>query len=192
LAYTGTWLRDGRALITDGNDLNSQSGGDVARVANGGRGPIEPLVASNYLERYATPSPDGRWLAFTSNKSGREEVYVQPLSGDGDQVQVSQEGATEVVWAPDSRELFYRGANNGRNVLMSAQLTTTPGLAVVSQRALFPIPDIVGSGPHANFDVSPDGKTLALARRSSQRHIVVIQDLPGLVKKLRTAGASAP
>ena len=192
LSYTGIWLRDGSALITDANDLNGQSGGDVARVGNGGHGPrVEPLVASNFLERYAAPSPDGRWLAYTSDKSGREEVYVQPLSGDGDQVQVSQDGGTEVVWAPDNRGLYYRGAKDGENVMMFAQLATTPALTIVSQRSLFPIPDIVGAGPHANWDLSPDGKTMALVRRSTNRHIVVIQDLPGLVRKLRST-SSAP
>jgi len=189
LNYTGTLLRDGSALITGGNDLNGHSGADVARVANGGRGPIEPLVASNYLERYATPSPDGRWLAFTSDKSGREEVYVQPRSGEGDQVQVSQDGGAEIVWAPDSRGVFYRSASTAKHLMMFAQLATAPALTVVSQRVLFPIPDIVGTGPHANFDVSPDGKTLALVRRSSNRHIVVIQDLPGLLRKLRSSAA---
>ena len=193
LNYTGIWLRDGSALITDANDLNGQSGGDVARVGNAGRGPnVEPLVASTFLERYAAPSPDGRWLAYTSDKSGREEVYVQPITGDGDQVQVSQEGGTEVVWAPDSKGLYYRGARDGENVMMFAQLATAPALTIVSQRSLFLIPDIVGAGPHANWDLSPDGKSMALVRRSSNRHIVVIQDLPGLVRKLRSTSTATP
>ncbi len=192
LNYTGTWLSDGSTLITEANDLSGQSGSDIARVGKGGHGPIEPLVASNYLERYATPSPDGRWLAFTSDKSGREEVYVQPLSGEGDQVQVSQEGGAEIVWAPDSRGVYYRGASSASNVMMFAQLSTAPALTVVSQRVLFPIPEIVGTGPHANFDISPDGKTLALVRRSSNRHIVVIQDLPGLLRELRSGAGTRP
>ena len=79
-----------------------------------------------------------------------------------------------------------------QNVMMSARLANTPSLAVASQRALFSIPDIVGSGPHANFDVSLDGKTLALVRRSPNRHIVVIQDLPALLRKLRGAGTASP
>jgi Tol biopolymer transport system component len=192
LSYTGTWLRDGSALITDANNLRGSSGGDFARIANAGRGPLEPLLDGPYIERYALPSPDGRLLAFASNRSGREEIYVQSLSGDGDGVQVSREGGSEPVWAPDGRELFYRGLSDGRIVLIAATLRPTPDLAVTSQRVLFPIPDIVGSGPHANYDISPDGRTFAMSRQSPSRHIVVIQDLPELLRRLRGTARTTP
>jgi dipeptidyl aminopeptidase/acylaminoacyl peptidase len=187
LTYTGTWLRDGSALITDGNDLNGVSSGDIVRVANGGRGPIEPLVASTYLEAYAVPSPDGKWLAFASDQSGRYEVYVQPMDSKGDQLQVSQEGGTEPVWSPDGRELFYRGNRAGQGVLEAATLRTTPSLSILSVRALFPVTDMVGTAPHANFDISPDGRTFVMVRRNPGSRIVVIQNLPGLLRHLRGA-----
>jgi len=190
LTYSGTWLRDGSALITNGNDLRGPSGADIARVANGGRGPIEPLVASAFLEHYAAPSPDGRWLAFVSDQSGRQEVYVQPLTVEGDQVQISEEGGTEPVWAPDGRELFFRTTREGEVQLAAATLRTTPEFAVVGQRILFSIPDIVGSVPHANYDISPDGRTFAMVRRSPGSHIVVIQNLPDLLRRLRSTGGA--
>jgi len=192
ITYTGTWLRDGSALITNGNDLRGESGGDIARVANGGRGPIEPLVASSYLETYAAPSPDGRWLAFVSDQSGRQEVYVQPLSDEGGQVQISHEGGTEPVWAPDGRELFYRTTQGGQINLASVILRTAPGLAVESQRVLFSISDMVGSVPHANYDISPDGRTFAMVRRSQASRIIVIQNLPELLRRLRSAAGTMP
>ncbi|HSB54236.1 MAG TPA: LpqB family beta-propeller domain-containing protein [Gemmatimonadales bacterium] len=192
LTYTGTWLRDGSALITNGNDLQGASNSDIVRVANGGRGPIEPLVASTYLESYAAPSPDGRWLAFASDQSGRQEVYVQPMDGKGDQVQVSQEGATEPVWGPDGRELFYRANRAGQAVLAVTTLRTAPSLAIVSQQVLFPISDMVGTAPHANFDIAPDGRTFAMVRRSPGSRIVVIQNLPGLLRRLRGPATATP
>ena len=190
LTYTGTWLRDGSALITNGNDLKGASSGDIVRVANGGRGPIEPLVASTYLEAYGAPSPDGKWLAFASDQSGRYEVYLQAMNGNGDQQQVSQEGGTEPVWAPDGRELFYRGNRAGQGVLEAATLRTTPSLSIVSLRVLFPIPDMVGTAPHANFDISPDGRTFAMVRRNPGSRIVVIQNLPALLHRLRSRAGS--
>ncbi len=190
LTYTGTWLKDGSALITDGNDMQGTSSADVVRVANGGRGPIEPLVASTYQEAFAMPSPDGKWLAFESDQSGRQEVYLQPLDGKGDQVQVSQEGGTEPVWGPDGRELFYRANKAGQTVLAAVTLRTSPSLGIVSQQVLFPIPDMVGTAPHANFDISPDGRTFAMVRRSPGSRIVVIQNLPALLRRLR--GTTAP
>jgi Tol biopolymer transport system component len=191
LTYSGTWLRDGSALITNGTDVRGPSSSDIVRVANGGRGPIEALVTSPFLELYAAPSPDGRWLAFVSDQSGRQEVYVQPLAAEGDQVQISQEGGTEPVWAPDGHELYFRTTHAGQVELAAATVRTTPEFAVVGTRMLFPIPDIVGSAPHANYDISPDGRTFAMVRRSPGSHIVVIQNLPELLRRLRSTGGAA-
>ena len=60
----------------------------------------------------------------------------------------------------------------------------------VGQRILFSIPDIVGSVPHANYDISPDGRTFAMVRRSPGSHIVVIQNLPDLLRRLRSTGGA--
>jgi serine/threonine-protein kinase len=192
LTYTGAWLKDGSALITTGNDLRNLSSADIAIVQNGGHGPIEPLVASEFQEQYAAPSPDGRWLAFVSDQSGRQEVYVQPLHGDGDQIQVSQEGGTEPVWGPDGRELFYRSTTGKDVELMAATVRTEPAFTVLSRRALFPISEMVGTAPHANYDISPDGRSFAMVRRSPANRIVVIQNLPGLIRRLQSAGDARP
>jgi len=161
-------------------------------VAGNGRGPVEPLVASPYEESYAAPSPDGRWLAFVSNQSGTQEVYVQRLDGgDGDQVQVSQGGATEPVWSPDGRELFYRSMTGGKSELMAATLRAESDLVVTSQRVLFPVDEMVGGQPHANYDISPDGQTFAMVRRSPGSHIVVMQNVPALLRRLRGAAGTA-
>jgi serine/threonine-protein kinase len=192
LDYTGTWLPDGSALVTDASNLAGHSGGDVALIANAGRGPLEPLLASPFLERFAVPSPDGRRLAFTSDQTGTEEVYLQPLSRDGEQVQVSQGGGAEPVWAPDGRVLYYRGVHDRQAVLKAATLGTAPGIVVASDRVLFPVPEYVGTGPHANYDVSPDGRTFAMIRRNPKRHIVVIQDLPELLRRLRGTARTTP
>ena len=79
LGWTGTWLRDGRGLVTAASALRPESRGDIGFIANGGRGPIEPLVATRFEEQHPAVSPDGRWLAFTSDQSRRNEVYVRPL-----------------------------------------------------------------------------------------------------------------
>jgi Tol biopolymer transport system component len=195
LSYTGSWLRDGSALLTTGVNLRrdprrpdsvqADSRTDVAIVRNAGRGPIEPLVASPFAEQFVSASPDGRWITFVSDQSGRDEVYVRDLAGEHDQVLVSLDGGTEPVWGPGGRELFYRETKQADPSLIAAGIRTTPTLAVAGRKRLFSIGDIVGTSPHANYDISPDGKTFVMVRRSPAARIMVIQNLPALVRRLQ-------
>jgi Tol biopolymer transport system component len=187
LGYTGQWLPDGSGLVTVGNNLRPGSGADIALVTHHGRGPVEPVIANALQTQYPALSPDGRLLAYVSDQSGGQQVFVRPLAGTGDEIQLSQQGGSEPVWGPGGRELFYRGTTGSRLDLMVAELRTAPELDVVSRRALFPIDEIAGTAPHANFDISPDGKTLAMVRRSPATRIVVLQNLPELVRHLRDA-----
>ena len=184
LGYTGLWKGDGTALVTVGNSLEPNSRLDIGIVGNGGNGPVEPLVATRFDEQMPAVSADDRWLAFVSNQSGQDEVYVRPLRGDGDQVQVSLAGGIEPVWGPDGQELFYRSGAGGGSELMVASVETDPAFAVTSRRALFSVADIATATPHSNYDVSPDGKTFVMVRFNPSSRIMVIQNLPALVRKL--------
>jgi eukaryotic-like serine/threonine-protein kinase len=195
LAYTGVWLRDGSALVTTAADLrrdparpDSTLGGpgtDAAIIRSAGKGPLQPLVASRFNESFVGVSPDGRWLSFVSDQSGREEVYVRDVAGELDQVLVSANGGNEPVWSPDGRELFYRETREDAPSLVAATITTTPTLAVTARKRLFTIGDIVGTAPHANYDISPDGKTFVMVRTSPAARVVVIQNLPALVRRMQ-------
>jgi serine/threonine-protein kinase len=190
LGYTGRWLPNGTGLLATGSDLRPGSGADIVLVRNGGRGPIEPVIANQFQTSYPMPSPDGRWFAFVSNQSGEQEVFVRSLDPRGEEVQVSQGGGNEPVWSPDGRELYYRGNVEGRPKLMAAAVRTAPELEVLSRTALFPLTDIVGSTPHANYSVSPDGKRFLMVQRAPANRIIVLQNLPELVRRIREAGGS--
>ncbi len=179
------WLSDGSALVTVGNSLSGDSGSDVAVIRNGGKGPLEPLVASRFEEQFPTVSPGRRWLAFVSNQSGRDEVYVRSLEGESEEVQVSLAGGTEPAWSRDGRELFYRTGAGPGSELVAASLRTEPAFAVLSRQALFSVADMVTATPHRNYDVSPDGQTFAMVRFNSATRIMLIQNLPALVGQLR-------
>jgi eukaryotic-like serine/threonine-protein kinase len=195
LSYTGDWLRDGTGLVTTGINLRhqagasdssqNQSGNDAGIIRNQGRGPLEPLVASPFAEQYVGVSPDGRWISFVSDQSGREEVYVRDIAGEGDQVLVSLDGGSEPVWSHDGRELYYRETKQNDPYLVAAAITTKPALAVTRRERLFAITDIVATGPHANYDISPDDKTFVMVRRSPSARIVVVQNLPALVRRIQ-------
>jgi hypothetical protein len=200
LSYTGVWLKDGSALLTTATNVRQDpqrpdsgqavTGSDAAIIQNGGKGPLEALVASRFEESYVGASPDGRWISFVSDQSGREEVYVRDLKGERDQVLVSVDGGSEPVWSPDGRELYYRETKQDNPFLVAAQIATTPALAVTARKRLFPIGDIVSTAPHANYDIAPDGKTFVMVRSSPAARVMVIQNLAALVRRMRGEGAN--
>jgi serine/threonine-protein kinase len=186
LGFTGVWLRDSSALVLAANDLHPNSGADVAIVRNGGRGPLVPLVATEFTEAFPAPSPDGHWLAYSSDQSGRPEVYVRALDGSGDPVQLSVDGGTESAWSSDGQHLFYKSTGDQEPAMVDAEVRRGPTLTVLTRHKLFSMSDIVGANPHANFDLSPDGKTFVFVRSSPPTRITVIQNLPALVRNLQT------
>jgi eukaryotic-like serine/threonine-protein kinase len=188
LGYTGEWLPDGSALITTANGRPGGSAEDIALLTNAGKGPLQPLVETPASEQYPTVAPDGRWFAFSSNQSGREEVYLRRLDGGTAQIQVSATGGTEPVWSRDGRELFYR-ATGENAMLLSARVDLGGQPRVLSRTPLFSVAEYASATPHANYDVSPDGRQFAMVRTNPSARIMVIQNLPALVESLRGGGA---
>ena len=187
LAYTGVFTEGDASLITVATDLAPGSGVDLATVDSGGRGPIRPLLTDQFDTQYPALSPDKRRLAFVSNQSGIQQVYVRPVSGEGRQVQVSQDGGSEPVWSPDGREIFYLASSPSGVQLMSAAVGAEGEFEVISRRVLFDASEIVGANPHPSYDISPDGQSFVMVRRSPASRIVVLQNLPELVRRLREA-----
>jgi dipeptidyl aminopeptidase/acylaminoacyl peptidase len=178
--------------VTVGQSLHPGSNLDIAIVRNGGRGPVEPVVATRFVEQYPSLSADDQWLAFSSNQSGREEVYVRRLDGTGEQVQVSVGGGTESVWSPDGKEVIYRGAmsadSRAEPAMIAATIATKPALAVTSRKVLFPGQGIVTTNPHSGFDISPDGSKFVIVRSNPSSRVMIIQNLAAMVERRRAGG----
>ena len=189
IGYTGEWFAGDR-LITTMTSPGDSGTYDIAIIENAGRGPVRPVVADEFHSAYPVVSPDGKWLAFVSDQSGVQEVYVRALESSVDQVQVSSGGGTEPVWSRDGRELFYRSLSARGSDLVSAAVRYTPSFDVVSRKPLFPLTDMTPALPHANYDVSPDGRTFVLVRRSQATRVVVIQNLPAMLDSMRGASSS--
>jgi hypothetical protein len=113
-----------------------------------------PLVQSRYQEQGARLSPDGRWLAYSSDETGRNEVYVVPFPGPGGKQRVSADGGGEPVWARSGRELFYRQGTR----MMAVPLAPGPGLAPGDPRTIFDGHYTTLGWGEANYDVMPDGR----------------------------------
>jgi serine/threonine-protein kinase len=161
----------GYAAIRVDRGVNGSS--DIYIAPMDSLAPPRALLNAPYNEFQPHISPDGRLIAYTTNKTARNEVYVRPLLGNGPEVQVSIEGGSEPVWAPGGGELFYRGPGN----VMSARLTERPRLDVVRRDSLFR--DVfVRSSLTANYDVFPDGKELVMvaggAARTNETSILTV------------------
>jgi serine/threonine-protein kinase len=107
-------------------------------------------------------SPDGHWLAYVSDESGRPEVYVQPYPGPGGKRQVSIDGGTEPVWNPNGRELFYRLGRRFIAVPVGTQPTFSAGRPVTLFEADYAASEFPLTSP--GYDVSADGQRFLVAK----------------------------
>ena len=120
----------------------------------------QPFLQTPFEEGGAVFSPDGRWLAYVSNESGRYEIYVQPFPGPGGKWQISTEGGREPVWARNGRELFYRNSNQ----MMAVEITTEPTFSAGSPRLLFEGAFMSGTVFLPYYDVTPDGQRFVMLK----------------------------
>ena len=105
----GSWSPDGRTVVFDA--LSPRTGRDLWAVALDGERVPKPVLQTSFNESGAALSPDGRWLAYVSDETGRAEVYVQPYPGPGGKSRVSADGGATPVWSRDGHELFYRSGD---------------------------------------------------------------------------------
>jgi serine/threonine-protein kinase len=128
-----------------------------------GRGPAVPLLASPaYNEIAPALSPDGKWLAYSSDESGQFEVYVRPYPDvNSGRWQVSQAGGLQPVWSRNGRELFYQ---NGAKMLVSAAVLPGPTFTLGAQTPLFSTSAFASNDIAVNYDVSPDGQRFLFLR----------------------------
>jgi len=155
------WSADGRLLVynyrRDGNPNVF-----VAPVPSAGAPIPRPTLANKFDEQQGSLSPRGRWLAYSSDESGRREVYIRIVSPSGvqghDQWQVSNAGGTAPMWRGDGKELFYNALVAGRRTLMSVDIKDDgSSIQFGTPRPLFVFP--IAAPPYKNpYDVTADGR----------------------------------
>jgi serine/threonine-protein kinase len=158
---------DGQWLILRTNRNGPGAGDIVAQRVAGDTVPV-PLVATEFAERSPALSPDGRWLLYVSNISGRDEVYVRPFPDtDASRVQISTDGGNEPMWAHSGREIFCR---NPEGWMVAAALTTQPTLQTTSQTPLFDWDNRFRQGlDYPRYAVAPNDQRFIMIRRSLDR-----------------------
>jgi dipeptidyl aminopeptidase/acylaminoacyl peptidase len=123
-----------------------------------------PFLQTASSEFHPALSPDGRWMAYVSDASGRWEVYVAPYPGPGPSEQISTGGGSEPLWSPDGRTLYYRslGARNIAREMMAVAVRPADGrdgqaLEIGPPRVLFDGPYFQCSEWGRSYDLAPDG-----------------------------------
>jgi serine/threonine-protein kinase len=154
--HLSSWSSDGKTLAFE--DSDSTTGWDIWLLPLEGERKAQPFLRTQFNELRAKFSPDGRYLAYQSDESGRAEIYVQPLPGPGGKQQISIEGGMDPAWAPNGRELFYRHGDK----MMAVSIETSPAFSASAPRLLF-------EGRYEpNYDVAPDGQRFLMIKPSEQ------------------------
>jgi serine/threonine-protein kinase len=145
-------------------------GRDIVAMRPGVDSEPVPLMTDDYDETDPALSPDGRWIAYVSNETGRYEVYVRPFPDvDSGRWQVSTQGGFQPKWSDDGREIFFRDA--APNMVAARVDGSGAAFRVAGSEILFPIPvgiDQRESAEGMPFDVTSDGQRFVMARAVSQ------------------------
>jgi serine/threonine protein kinase len=186
LKYAQDWSRDGQFLLYS---VGTTSNFDLWMLQLGPKPAPQKYIATEFTESQGRFSPDGRYVAYSSNASGRNEVYVQtfPNPSQGKWM-ISVNGGSAPRWRSDGKELFYISADSK---IMAVDVSTTPTFAKQSApKVLFSAP-IYGGGTTTNvtrYDVTPDGQRFLINTERSQspteiNPITVILNWPALLKR---------
>ena len=171
LQAPSTVSKDGVSVFFD--EVSPETGRDMwmMRLDAGRR--RQPVLNTRFNEWSARLSPDNRWLAYVSDESGRNEVYLRPYPTPGGKFLISTTGGWEPLWSRDGRELFYRDGDKMMAVTIAAGSTQTPGAAHLLFEGHYQIAD----AGIAAYDVSSDRRFLMIESTVPQQpatHITVV------------------
>ncbi len=177
----GQWSPDMEWLVfrpgfVDGDILGFRPGRDSVPV---------PLIATPERERNPALSPDGRWLAYTSDESGKSEVYVVPFPNVGDgRWLVSNNGGIEPRWAHSGRELFYR---TPRSEMVVVAVSTEPVFSPGTPRVLFIDASLYSSILSPQYDIALDDQRFLMIRQlrgDEAGRLILIQNFMAELQRL--------
>jgi len=155
-----SWSPDGKTLAFTQMD-DPQSGSDIYVLPLDGDKKPREFLRTKFSEGSPKFSPNGAWLAYSSNDSGQPEVFVRAYPS-GKTVPISNSGGTDPLWRHDGRQLYYRLGD----LMMVVDISYTPTLEVSKPRVLWRGNYLAGAGSScgmagptsANYDATPDGE----------------------------------
>jgi len=183
--FPESWSQDGRFVLYSNTPGGSSTGTDLRVVQLSGERNASVFLQTPFNETAAKFSPDGRWIAFQSNESGRNEVYVAPFPGPGGKWQISTAGGTFPRWRRDGTELFYLGPDNS---LVAAEVNGKgSAFQVGTIRALFKTRPRLGTQAYGTpYDVSANGQRFlvnTLIQEATSEPITLVVNWTAALKK---------
>ena len=144
---------------------------------------VTPLVTGPFTDNMPRISPDGKWLAYQNNETGRFEIYVRPFPGNGARATVSDSGGTEPLWARNGKSLFYRGQ---LGEVIEVAVTTGTSFSIGARKVALR-GDYLTDASHPMWDIAPDGRFLMLKRAGAAAQTIIIHGWAREVRE-KTAG----
>jgi serine/threonine protein kinase len=160
--FVDDWSRDGKYVLYEADNGPGTKFDIMVLPMTGERKPF-PLVQTSFTETHSTFSPDGRWVAYVSDESGRPEVYVQSFPASGGKWQISTAGGDQPKWRPDGKELYYLAPD--RN-LMAVPVTPSASFDAGRPQVLFTtrMPATGITDDRNSYIPSPDGNRFLLTK----------------------------
>jgi DNA-binding SARP family transcriptional activator len=174
--YNARWSPNGKWLIFQ-TGVESPGSGDILAIRPGIDTAPVPVVATRFSEISPALSPNGRWLAYVSNETGEDEIYVVPFPNTGTAKRaISEGGGTEPVWSHRGGELFYRDASGD---LMAVELNTSPTFSLGRATVLFPAAKFTSNRFNPQYAVAPDDRRFLMIRplnSSTTDKLIVVEN----------------
>ncbi len=188
LQWPSDWSRDGRLVLYSEVGKDTQQDQWVLPVTPDGKpeagAKARPYLRTRFNEYSArfSPEPSPRWVAYMSDESGRDEVYVQAFPEPRGKFQISTGGGMSPEWSPDGRELYYVSPDRKR--MVAGLKVVADAVAASTPRELFALPS---GGPFQPYAVAPDGKRfLVLTPVGGSQPLEVVVNWPALLKQAST------
>lgn len=174
LQWPQSWSPDGRTLVFSRRVRTGPAAAqalDLQMMRLDAERTVSPLLVSEFTESNPAVSPDGRWIAYRSDESGRNEVYVQRFPELGGRVQISTAGGTSPLWSSDGAELYYR-----QGPAMMAVAVDGAGAAFSAGQAVRLFEGRYLDDQARNYDIAADGRFLMIKQADTLKRIHVVVD----------------
>lgn len=180
-----SWSADGEELIY--MERHPDTGFDIWAMPLHDADAAHPILNTIASENNPDMSKDGRWIAYQSNESGQNEIYIRPYPELSGKWQVSKSGGNQACWSPDGTALYFRHGVQ----LLKATIKTEPSLSIGTPEVVFESDSVILGSEGRNYDISADGTRFLMpilvenqAGSALDRELIIVENWFEELKRL--------